>query len=203
MFQPTQQQYQEADAQAIEPAYVFVYGTLKSQGRLNKHLQACGGRLIGNAEIEGVALYLFPALFPGAFEVEDSSIVAKGEIWHVNHLYYLDRVESNGELYWRVKRPFKLDSGEIIEAWIYFYLGNITNKMLPLVDGIYDQCDHNENYDRLAEWLTANGYKLESGEDGFEHYLLDDNQCPGECDECPYPQLGQLCLYSNTSLIEV
>jgi len=108
----------------------------------------------------------------------------------------MDRLEGNGDLYWRERRTFTLDDGSTIEAWIYLFLREITEFMMPLVSGVYDQDPFgwtNENC--FAEYVTAKGYRMKTGEDGFEHYDLDDATCIGDCDQCPYLQFGVDCLY--------
>jgi gamma-glutamylcyclotransferase (GGCT)/AIG2-like uncharacterized protein YtfP len=94
----------------LEPYhYVFVYGTLKTGGRLTGYLDDCP--FLG----EGVtAMHLFEMKisksghFPIIFEVKDprDGNPVSGEIYIVDHktLLTLDQIESNGEMYIRKER---------------------------------------------------------------------------------------------------
>jgi len=78
MFRPTRRQLRQANWEASNPAYVFVYGTLKSGGASHEHITASEGIYYGEAEIQGIQLYLTPAMFPAA--IDDPNGFARGEI---------------------------------------------------------------------------------------------------------------------------
>jgi len=204
MFRPTNRQMQKAAAEAFEPSYVFVYGTLKRYGAANDCMRRSGATYVGDTEIAGIELFLLPAGFPAAVIDPSGTAVAKGELWQVPRLYELDRLENNGLHYWRVKRSFPLN-GETITAWIYLYLFPVRETDMPLVSGVYpvavDDPYGSEIGNIMSEWATALGYKTQYGYEGFDDYKLDDPMCWEDCNECPYAQLGVTCVEGVTTLI--
>jgi gamma-glutamylcyclotransferase (GGCT)/AIG2-like uncharacterized protein YtfP len=115
---------------------VFVYGTLKS-GEHNHSIvspKENGSKFLGPATTcaETYVIYCNCG-FPMAQDirvVKPNTYKIIGEIYSVNRktLAKLDRLESNGTLYSRVKRPFIIkvnNKPTEVVAWIYLYLGNL------------------------------------------------------------------------------
>jgi Uncharacterized conserved protein len=98
---------------------VFVYGTLK-RGFPN-HFFLRNARFAGRARtVDSYALYLdeYPGVYPGQ---QVSPII--GEVYRVDRamLGRIDVLEDHPELYRREECDVRLDSGEVIRAFIYFY----------------------------------------------------------------------------------
>jgi gamma-glutamylcyclotransferase (GGCT)/AIG2-like uncharacterized protein YtfP len=96
-------------------------------------------RLIGMATIQG-RLYRV-SWYPGVAESTDPEQRVHGELYALDTparaLAWLDAYEGiapgsreSGE-YIRVERPVRLDSGQQIMAWVYFYQNDVSQ--LPLV----------------------------------------------------------------------
>lgn len=115
---------------------VFVYGTLKS-GQSNHSLispDKVGSVFIGSAVTCSES---YKISCNGGFPmVQDTRVSGPnhykiiGEIYTVDHnvLKRLDRLEGNGSLYARTKRPFIVNIDGIateIPAWIYLFMGNM------------------------------------------------------------------------------
>lgn len=91
---------------------VFVYGTLK-RGKNNNHvMMRANGRFVGNHETAPVYRMYRLGGFPGVVEDGYSSI--KGEVFEVDTLEPLDRLESYPSFYDR-----KLIDTEYGPAWMY------------------------------------------------------------------------------------
>lgn len=95
---------------------VFVYGTLK-KGFYN-HSVIQSGKFLDKGILSGALMFKtrsFPVLFEG-----DKKII--GEVYEVNPTVFrnLDRLEGNGSMYLREKKPVTLLTGGDIEAWVYF-----------------------------------------------------------------------------------
>jgi len=162
--------------------YVFVYGTLKRGGPCEEHLGASKGKYVCDSKIAGVELYLLPAGFPGAVIDPTGVAIAKGEIWSVETLLYLDQLEGDGIHYKRFQLPFPTPEG-VVNAWVYFYLGDLEYAM-PLVSGVYPDFEDAENL--LYEWAAYRGEATPFGANGFDEYIKDDPECWMVCDYCPY-----------------
>ena len=105
---------EQAGRGADSDALVFVYGSLK-RGMAN-HGQLRGARWLGNAQLEGLALYdLGP--FPMAVSSDAADAVVHGELHAVNaaQLEVLDRFEGVPRLYER--RAWHLANGQ--RVWVY------------------------------------------------------------------------------------
>jgi len=99
---------------ADSDSLVFVYGSLK-RGMAN-HQQLQGADWVGNASLQGLALYdLGP--FPMAIACSEPSSAIEGELYRVDAalLEQLDRFEGAPRLYQR--RHQRLNSGEAV--WVY------------------------------------------------------------------------------------
>lgn len=104
----------QAGMGADSDALVFVYGSLK-RGMAN-HGQLDGARWLGEAQLQGLALYdLGP--FPMAVISNDDAAVLQGEIHAVTapHLQALDRFEGVPRLYER--QAWRLEDGR--RVWVY------------------------------------------------------------------------------------
>lgn len=104
----------QAGRGADSDALVFVYGSLK-RGMAN-HGQLDGARWLGEAQLQGLALYdLGP--FPMAVISNDDDAVLQGEIHAVTapHLQALDRFEGVPRLYER--QAWRLEDGR--RVWVY------------------------------------------------------------------------------------
>lgn len=104
----------QAGRGADSDALVFVYGSLK-RGMAN-HGQLDGARWLGEAQLQGLALYdLGP--FPMAVISNDDAAVLQGEIHAVTapHLQALDRFEGVPRLYER--QAWRLEDGR--RVWVY------------------------------------------------------------------------------------
>lgn len=110
---------QDATPQPDSLHTVFTYGTLK-RGFPN-HYFLRQARFAGQARtVEPYALYAdeFPLVYPGA-----SVSTIRGEVYEVddNTLARLDRLEGHPDHYRRTEIKVRLDTGETVRAWIYFY----------------------------------------------------------------------------------
>lgn len=92
---------------------VFVYGSLKEGFGNHRVMERSNGRYIGvhhtDAEYTMVSLHSFPGVVLGG----DTSI--KGEVYEVDHLTHLDRLEGYPSFYNR-----KIIYTEYGPAWMYF-----------------------------------------------------------------------------------
>jgi gamma-glutamylaminecyclotransferase len=95
---------------------LFVYGTLK-RGFGNHHV-LCGATYFGRAETEE-NFALFIGDYPCASKALEISAI-KGEVYHLKQglLASIDAFE--GEEYQRELTQVRLETGEVISAWIYF-----------------------------------------------------------------------------------
>lgn len=104
----------QAGRGADSDALVFVYGSLKRD--MANHGQLDGARWLGEAQLQGLALYdLGP--FPMAVISNDDAAVLQGEIHAVTapHLQALDRFEGVPRLYER--QAWRLEDGR--RVWVY------------------------------------------------------------------------------------
>jgi gamma-glutamylcyclotransferase (GGCT)/AIG2-like uncharacterized protein YtfP len=64
--------------------------------------------------------------FPMIKEMENNLYKVRGEVYKVDDytLTKLDMLESNGMLYTRKQKKFKMFDGSEVEAWVYIYNGN-------------------------------------------------------------------------------
>jgi gamma-glutamylcyclotransferase (GGCT)/AIG2-like uncharacterized protein YtfP len=97
---------------------VFVYGSLKHG--FGNHRVLGTSRFVGRGQtlpqFDLLDCGPYPAIIPG-------SHVVTGELYNVDAevMRDLDRLEGNGVLYLRQKRPV-LVNGQQVSAWIYIYL---------------------------------------------------------------------------------
>ena len=115
---------------ATQPAYLFVYGTLRSKidipvkQEIAKHWQ-----LIGASEVKGKLYDMgdYPAAVPA--DSGDNSTI-EGEVYLINEptpvFAVLDKYE--GEAYTRKLEPVKLPDGREVQAWVYWYTNPVTGK---------------------------------------------------------------------------
>ena len=84
--------------------YVFVYGTLRSGGRLHYTMEETGATFVGDASVAGALYNLGP--YPGMTEPRETGDRVRGEGWRVSDegLYTMDFMEGvEHGLYERVK----------------------------------------------------------------------------------------------------
>ena len=128
---------------------LFVYGTLK-QGYGNSH-HLKGAQFMGNAiSIENNFVMQdvgFPTLWQidlsDKTEEEDGGVPlfgqVIGEIYQINprQLASCDRLESNGRMYTRAERQFKITKrgGMVVTAWVYLWNLDQDNDQIEPVDG--------------------------------------------------------------------
>ena len=110
------------------PELVFFYGTLMTpfnrtgRLRLDEHLEFQGKG--------GMTAALFDlGIYPAAVPASDG--VVRGEVYAMSHpalvLRVLDELEgyrpgeAESSLYVRMLTRVTMDSGEVVEAWVYFY----------------------------------------------------------------------------------
>lgn len=107
--------------------YFFFYGIFKSGGYYARKFVGCDQ--LGPAKAPGFVILRNTgpaAMIPG--KSYDENTVAKGTIMAVpddqlaDTLEFLDKVESNGRGYIRVKIEAELDSGRIVEAYAYLWM---------------------------------------------------------------------------------
>lgn len=110
------------------PDLVFFYGTLMvpfqraGRSRIDEHL-----RLVGRGTINATLFDL--GIYPAAVPTPDGLV--HGEVHQMLEpltvLRELDRIEGyragepESSLYTRMRTDVTLDSGEVVEAWVYFY----------------------------------------------------------------------------------
>ncbi len=98
---------------------IFVYGTLRngcSNHRLIAHAECLGQ---GRSQ-RSFSLYLGD--FPYAVSQEATGPI-RGEVYRVNQdtRLQVDLLEGHPHWYCRQKETICLDSGELVQAWIYFF----------------------------------------------------------------------------------
>jgi gamma-glutamylcyclotransferase (GGCT)/AIG2-like uncharacterized protein YtfP len=107
---------------------VFVYGTLKNGHANNKYfLQYNDAEFVGEATSLDDNYYMVcNGAFPMIKEMENNLYKVRGEVYKVDDytLTKLDMLESNGMLYTRKQKKFKMFDGSEVEAWVYIYNGN-------------------------------------------------------------------------------
>lgn len=99
--------------------YVFVYGTLR-QGGSNHHL-------LRNAQLMGLArttefYALYRDVIPYVVQGREISPIL-GEVYQVDQETFeqLDLLEGHPDWYVRERKVVRLESGEELGAWIYFF----------------------------------------------------------------------------------
>jgi len=103
--------------------FLFVYGTLM-RGRSNHHyLKEC--KFIGRGIIKGFSLYAVSPWYPGVVYKKGGRV--KGEVYEIDEevLRKIDDLEDNGYLYRRKKISVFMEESQIIEAWVYIWLGKV------------------------------------------------------------------------------
>ena len=117
--------------------YLFVYGTLRKEFGLQL-----------SSEIKGDIIYICGAVingemydigeYPAALPSTNDNAKITGEIYELKHLRKIfrlldeyegyDRKNLNQPEYYRKKETLELDSGEKVQAWVYWYNFPIKNK---------------------------------------------------------------------------
>lgn len=135
---------------------VFVYGTLKSNGKFNYALQ--GQKLLGEAETAVPRALNFGA-YPFVTKKEKGKVTVKGEVYEIGGrtLKHLDAIEGHPSFYVREKEEIVLKSGERMSVWMYFlpedrqkFVGNnvilIENGIFPVDwESIQILCERRDN----------------------------------------------------------
>ncbi len=102
---------------------VFVYGTLmREQGNHRRFFQGNPEvEFVDEGVVEGLGLYKVAAGYPGA--VREKGAFTRGEVFRVSRrvLRSLDLLEDEGDLYIRRKTLVRLQSGAMVEAWVYLW----------------------------------------------------------------------------------
>jgi gamma-glutamylcyclotransferase (GGCT)/AIG2-like uncharacterized protein YtfP len=113
---------------APQPAYLFVYGTLRSKVDIPvKQEIGKSWELIGESEITGNLYDMgdYPALVPGNNTI-------KGEVYLVHDpekvFGLLDSYE--GYAYKRKQETVTLPDGNTVQAWVYWYQQSVEGKSL-------------------------------------------------------------------------
>lgn len=104
---------------ARRPHTLFVYGTLKYDFPNHRFLGK--SRFLGEAKtVEPYALYMFE--HPLVYARERVSLIC-GEVYKVSDqtLARIDALQSHPEHYYREEVEIRLESGEHVAAWIYFF----------------------------------------------------------------------------------
>ncbi len=103
----------------LKKQLLFVYGTLRRQGSNSWRLEEAS--FAGRATIEGLLWKVdwYPAFLPGG------GCKVVGELREVNDslLRELDAYEGNE--YRRERCRVKRDDGEMVEAWVYVWIGDV------------------------------------------------------------------------------
>jgi gamma-glutamylcyclotransferase (GGCT)/AIG2-like uncharacterized protein YtfP len=118
-----------------DEAYLFVYGTLRSQ--MNDPLRLLEQRavLIGLGTFRGKLFDL--GRYPGVVPSRVSTDRVIGEVYRLSTsqaaLGILDQYE--GLRFRRKRVPISLDSGQTVACWIYLYRGSVRHrKLIPSGD---------------------------------------------------------------------
>jgi len=107
--------------------FVFVYGTLKRGGRLNKVLKDIGAEFVGEAKTKKGFLMFNLKWYPGVKKAKGSmkekAYPIPGEVYQISkeNLGVLDGVEGYPVLYTREEVDVVLDNGETVKAVMYFF----------------------------------------------------------------------------------
>jgi len=125
---------------------LFVYGTLRRGFPLHKHLRTGTVRFLGRAKILGRLFDL--GNFPGALPSESPANEIEGELYELTsgaqQLKELDEVEEffpqrpDESLFLRRLTDVELESGEKVEAWVYYLAEKPTNAR-PIPSGDYSE----------------------------------------------------------------
>jgi len=109
----------------MERNKVFVYGTLKRGCRNHRFLR--GARFLGEAALADFAMYRV-ASYPGIVPFPGERVT--GEVYEVDArtLQRLDMLEDEGELYERRLLTVTKADGEMLEAWVYVWKGDVPEK---------------------------------------------------------------------------
>jgi len=121
----------------MKETYLFVYGTLRKGFSLSiPETIAADIEWVGYSEVKG-RLYDI-GKYPGAVPDDTGDSIVYGEIVkvknHVNVFGFLDNYEgydagdSDASEYCRSKEWFNLEGGVRVEAWIYWYNFEVTDK---------------------------------------------------------------------------
>jgi gamma-glutamylcyclotransferase (GGCT)/AIG2-like uncharacterized protein YtfP len=119
-----------AKADAMNPDYIFVYGTLRRDANSEMpHLLAKYAEFVDDAVFRG-KLYQID-YYPGAVPSDDPNDVVQGEVYLFRQadvaLPLLDQYEEFGpefpepNEYSRQKQSVLLKSGRLVTAWVYVY----------------------------------------------------------------------------------
>jgi len=117
---------------------VFVYGTLK-QGYGNHYvMQEAGGKFIGKAMTLDDFYIMGGGGIPYVIESDDKekSSAICGELYKVKNFEPLDTLEGHPSFYRRELIEAVKENGEIVDAWMYFYTGEIE----PRKDWLKEDC---------------------------------------------------------------
>ena len=108
---------------ATMSSLLFVYGTLKSGGRLHHELAPDKAHFLGLAKIRGELFQLKGLWYPGAFESESLARI-QGELYKLlkpaETLKRLDRVEAAHEGLFTRKVVDVWAGNRKMRAWVYF-----------------------------------------------------------------------------------
>lgn len=118
--------------------WLFVYGTLKRQGRLHRHLKSHGGHYQGQARIRGRLFQISGASYPGAIPTRAQEFIA-GELYELEApaaaLKTIDKLEGCDEgLYVRKLVRAWMRNDRAHRAWAYFYAKPL-RKSRPIPSG--------------------------------------------------------------------
>lgn len=117
---------------------LFAYGTLKQGYGNNRLLKAA--KFLGPAiSVENnyrMQDHGFPILWQATNETEPFTGQVMGEVYRINkeQLARCDQLESNGRMYTRSERSFKLlkRGGGVVTAWVYLWnLGHYDDDIVP------------------------------------------------------------------------
>jgi gamma-glutamylcyclotransferase (GGCT)/AIG2-like uncharacterized protein YtfP len=94
---------------------VFVYGSLKRNYWNHRVLEQSNGKFVKEDQLSGASIYNYSS-FPALGFIEGKNPV-QGEVFEVERMDYLDRLEGYPNFYNR--SLVKTDSGE--EVWVYHF----------------------------------------------------------------------------------
>jgi gamma-glutamylaminecyclotransferase len=127
----------DADAMENEMRLIFVYGTLK-RGHGNHEVILKNSQFVSCATSVG-RYTMADGPFPILFDADDEDgFPVRGEVFEVSDmtLAKCDSLEGHPDWYCRHLRPFVLDDGSQVKAWVYIMRGCASTDLVEPVSGV-------------------------------------------------------------------
>jgi len=135
--------FRPARGQRLQPAYLFVYGTLVRGQERHGHLKKSPGtRFVGEAKIRGVLYAISGESYPGAVQDGSKNGFVSGELYKLSNpaatLRRLDDVEGCAEGLFEREIVDVFSGAGKKKAWAYLYARPLGNAEL-IPSGVFRQ----------------------------------------------------------------